>query len=388
MRSAVMQGGVATCRALKASHGVCVLRRRRIVRRMDGESITGPETIDADSAWAAFERRDRAFDGRFVGAVRTTGIYCRPSCPARHPRRGNVGFFADGAAARAAGFRSCLRCLPDEISREDEALRKAYELIAAAQEPLALATLAVAVGYSPHHFHRLFKRATGVTPAAYARAKRSRNMEQALDTSRSVTEAIYEAGFSGPARFYAEAGGRLGMTPSAWRDGGRGETIRWTVTDSHLGPMLIAATGKGICRLAFVERDNGEADLVARFPNAEIHCGGTELEALAREAVSAVAAPERPHDLPLDVGGTAFQQAVWRELSRVPPGESVSYAGLAARAGKPGAARAAGTACGANPVAVLVPCHRARRGDGSAGGYAWGLERKAALLAQEGGALL
>lgn len=355
---------------------------------MDSESSPKFQSADSEEAWAAFARRDRAFDGRFVGAVRTTGIYCRPSCPARHPRRENLSFYANGAAARKAGFRSCLRCLPDEVSREEEALRKAYKLIADAPEPLALDALAAAVGYSPHHFHRLFKRATGVTPAAFARANRSRSMEKALDTSASVTEAIYESGFSGPARFYAEAGGRLGMTPSAWRDGGRGETIRWTMTDSHLGPMLIAATGKGICRLAFVDKESGEADLVARFPNAEIERGGAELEALAREAVSAVAAPARSHDLPLDVGGTAFQQAVWRELSRVPPGESVSYAGLAARAGKPGAARAAGTACGSNPVAVLVPCHRARRGDGSAGGYAWGLERKAALLAREGGALL
>lgn len=357
-------------------------------RGMSNDIVTEPGSIDAEAAWAAFARRDRAFDGRFVGAVRTTGIYCRPSCPARHPRRENISFFANGAAARTAGFRSCLRCLPDEVSREDEALRKAYALIADATEPLALETLAAAVGYSPHHFHRLFKRATGVTPAAFARARRGRSMEQALGSSRSVTEAIYEAGFSGPARFYAEAGGRLGMTPSAWRDGGRGETIRWTMADSVLGPMLIAATTKGVCRLAFVERDHGEANLRSCFPNAAIECGGDEMAALARRAVSAVAAPERPHDLPLDVGGTAFQQAVWRELSRVPPGESVSYAGLAARAGKPGAARAAGTACGANPVAVLVPCHRARRSDGSAGGYAWGLERKAALLALEGGSLL
>ncbi len=337
-------------------------------------------SIDADLAWNAFARRDRTFDGGFVGAVKTTGIYCRPSCPARHPKRENMTFFTDGAAAQLAGYRACLRCRPDEVSREDEALRKAYALLAAAESPLSLEELAAAVGYSRHHFHRVFKRATGVTPAAYARALRGRTMEQALANDGSVTEAIYEAGYSGPSRFYAEAGTRLGMTPSAWRDGGRGETIAFALATTYLGPMLVAATAKGICRVSF---DEGEAELKARFPHATVSPGDEALAALVGRVLDAVATPERPHELPLDVQGTAFQEAVWRELARVPPGESLSYAALAMRAGKPGAARAAGTACGANPVAVLIPCHRARRGDGSAGGYAWGLERKAALLARE-----
>lgn len=340
--------------------------------------------IDAELAWAAFERRDRSCDGGFVGAVRTTGIYCRPSCPARRPRRENVSFFADGAGARAAGFRACLRCLPDEVSRETEALDKAYALIAEAEAPLGLETLAAAVGYSPHHFHRLFKRATGVTPAAYVRARRRSGMVDALGANARVTDAIYEAGYSGPARFYADARVRLGMSPSASRDGGRGETIRWAVERTELGAMLIAATDKGICRVGF---DEGEEALKDRFPGARLVAGDADFAVLVGRVVAAVAAPERPHDLPLDVRGTAFQEAVWRELARIPPGEASSYAALAAAAGKPGAARAAGTACGANPVAVLVPCHRARRGDGSAGGYAWGLERKAALLNQERGDL-
>jgi AraC family transcriptional regulator of adaptative response/methylated-DNA-[protein]-cysteine methyltransferase len=340
------------------------------------------QTIDADAAWKAVLARDKAKDGSFVTGVLTTGIYCRPSCAARHPRRDNVRFFATGAQAAAAGLRACLRCRPDEVSREAAALDKAFRLLDRAESPPSLEDLASRAGYSPHHFHRLFKRATGVTPAAYARGKRARMMTDSLQTEARVTDAIYDAGYSGPGRFYADAKTRLGMTPSAWRDGGRGETISWATGESDLGTMLVAATGKGICRLSF---DEDEAELRHRFPNARIEKGGPRMHALLERAIAAVNAPERPHDLPLDVRGTAFQEAVWRELSRIPPGESLSYAALAARAGKPGAARAAGTACGQNRIAVLIPCHRARRGDGSPGGYAYGLHRKAALLEREAG---
>ena len=339
------------------------------------------EPIDADAAWEAVLRRDRAMDGQFVTGVLTTGIYCRPSCAARRPRRENVRFFAAGDEAQAAGLRPCRRCLPDDVSREAAALNKAYRLIAAAAEAPSLAALAQAVGYSRHHFHRLFKRATGVTPAEYARGRRANSMTESLQSNQRVTDAIYDAGYSGPGRFYADAKTRLGMTPSAWRDGGRGETIRWATAQTKLGEMMVAATDKGICRLSF---DEDEAALRARFPNAVIERANGDMAELVQRAVAAVNAPERPHDLPLDVRGTAFQEAVWRELRRIPPGQSLSYSELAARAGKPGAARAAGTACGANNVAVLIPCHRARRGDGSPGGYAYGLERKASLLEREG----
>jgi AraC family transcriptional regulator of adaptative response/methylated-DNA-[protein]-cysteine methyltransferase len=343
--------------------------------------MTTTDTIDADKAWAAVVRRDRQADGQFVTGVLTTGIYCRPSCAARHPRRENVCFFGSSEEARAAGLRPCLRCLPDDISREQVALDRALALLARAEEAPRLEDLASAAGYSPFHFHRLFRRATGVTPAAFWRAERAKRMEDSLKTNERITDAVYDSGYSGPARFYADARDRLGMTPSAWRDGGRGETIYWSIARTSLGPILVAATKRGICRLTFED----SADCVrAAFPNAAIVPAGEDMDELVANAVSAVEAPERPHDLPLDVRGTAFQEAVWRELSRIPPGQSVSYAALAARAGKPGAARAAGTACGSNPVAVLIPCHRARRGDGSAGGYAWGLERKAALLAKEG----
>ena len=340
------------------------------------------ERIDPDAAWAAVLARDRGADGRFVTGVLTTGIYCRPSCAARHPKRENVRFFASGVEAAAAGLRACLRCKPDEVARDAAAVALALRLLEEAQEPPSLEALAARAGYSPFHFHRIFKREIGLTPAGYARAKRARAMTDSLGRERRVTDAIYEAGYSGPGRFYADAKDRLGMTPSTWRDGGRGETIRWATAETSLGTMLVAATERGICRLSF---DEDEGELRRRFPNASVEPGGEAMAGLVRRTVAAVEAPERPHDLPLDVRGTAFQEAVWRELSRIPPGQSLSYAALAARAGKPGAARAAGTACGSNQIAVLIPCHRARRGDGSPGGYAYGLDRKANLVAKESG---
>jgi AraC family transcriptional regulator, regulatory protein of adaptative response / methylated-DNA-[protein]-cysteine methyltransferase len=339
------------------------------------------DMVDGDWAWGRVMARDRSADGKFVTGVLTTGIYCRPSCAARHPRRKNVRFFAAGAEAAEAGLRPCLRCKPDEVTREAVALEKAFRLLEQAEEPPSLDALAQVAGYSPHHFHRLFKRATGVTPAAYARGKRAEGMARSLAGNGRVTDAIYDAGYSGPGRFYADAKARLGMTPTAWRDGGRGETIRWATAETSLGTMLVAATERGICRLSF---DESEEELRAHFPNATIEPAGEGMAELVARAAAAVEQPKRPHDLPLDVRGTAFQQAVWRELSRIPPGEALSYAALAGRAGKPGAARAAGSACGANNVAVLIPCHRARRGDGSPGGFAYGLERKAALLEREG----
>jgi AraC family transcriptional regulator of adaptative response/methylated-DNA-[protein]-cysteine methyltransferase len=343
-------------------------------------AVNDRQPITDDAAWAAVQARDKAMDGRFVTGVLTTGIYCRPSCAARHPKRGNVRFFATGAEARTTGLRPCLRCKPDEVGRDAAALAKALALLAAAEEAPPLDAIAEAVGYSPHHFHRIFKRATGVTPAAYYRSLRARRTETALAENARITDAIYDAGYSGPARFYADAGKRLGMTPSAWRDGGRGETIRWATAETDLGTMLVAATGKGICRLSF---DEDEAALRRRFPNAAIEQGGGDMAALIRRTVAAVNAPERPHDLPLDVQGTAFQEAVWRELSRIPAGETRTYAQIAAAVGRPGAVRAAGSANGANKIAVLIPCHRVIRTDGSAGGYAYGLERKALLLERE-----
>lgn len=339
---------------------------------------------DPDEArWAAVLRRDRARDGEFVTGVLSTRIYCRPSCAARHPRRENVRFFANGNEARDFGLRPCLRCRPDEVAADEAGIARAVALIEVAEDPPTLDQLAEAAGYSPFHFHRLFRRATGVTPAAYVRAERAKRAERALKESETVTEALYDAGYAAPARFYADAPDRLGMTPSKWRDGGRGETIRWGVAETDLGPLLVAATERGICRVAF-EAD--ESALRAHFPKARIEKGGAVLEGLLADAVDYVTTPTPRMTLPLDVRGTAFQQAVWRELSRIPPGETLSYAALAARAGSPNAVRAVGSACGANPVAVLIPCHRALRADGSMGGYAWGLPIKQKLLEREASA--
>ncbi len=337
--------------------------------------------IDQDEAWAAFERRDRRWDGRVIGAVRTTGVYCKPSCPARRPKREHVEFFPDGEAARAAGYRSCLRCKPDEIGRDREAVSRAVSLIERAEEPPRLDELASAVGYAPHHFQRLFTREMGVSPAAYARGLRAQRATSALKENGTVTEAIYDAGYSGPSRFYADAKDRLGMTPSAWRDGGRGETIRYAMLDTPLGQMLVAATRKGICRLTF---DEDAQALKRRFPNADIQPADTAMASLISGVLKAIETPTAAPDLPIDVAGTAFQEAVWKELRRIPPGETRSYADIAAAIGEPAAVRAVGTANGSNPVAILVPCHRVIRSDGTLGGYAGGLDRKRQLLESEG----
>jgi AraC family transcriptional regulator of adaptative response/methylated-DNA-[protein]-cysteine methyltransferase len=337
-------------------------------------------TIDQEQAWAAFERRDRSWDGRVIGAVKTTRIYCKPSCPARRPKREHVEFFLDGETAQAAGYRACLRCRPDEVGRDREAVAKAVELIEAAEEPLLLADLAAAVGYAPHHFQRLFTRDLGVSPASYARALRARRAESHLEEDKPVTHAIYDAGYAAPSRFYADAEARIGMTPSAWRDGGRGETIRFVIADSPLGPLLVAATAKGICRLTF---DEDESALKRRFPNADIRPDDGTIAEWVDSALAAISTPSAARELPIDVRGTAFQEAVWRELRRIPLGETRSYADIAKAVGQPSAVRAVGTANGSNPVAVLVPCHRVIRSDGSLGGYAGGLDRKRKLLEAE-----
>jgi len=348
---------------------------------MYADTMTEPPTED-EARWRIALAKDRRFDGAFVTGVHSTGIYCRPSCPARPPRRENVSFYATPADAEAAGLRACLRCRPDDIARDEAAVAQAIALLRDAEEVLPLDRLAAAAGYSPAHFQRLFKRKVGLSPAAFARALRVERAADALSAGERVTDAVYDAGFGASSRFYEASRGRLGMTPSAWRSGGRGVKIRWAVVPTSLGTMLVAATDKGVCRLSF---DESEADLRRRFPNAELVQGGEAFAALLSEVVAAVERPGDSRHIPLDVQGTAFQEAVWQELQRIPPGETRSYAQIAAAVGKPGAVRAAGSANGANNVAVLIPCHRVIRSDGSLGGYAYGLEIKGELLRRERG---
>jgi AraC family transcriptional regulator, regulatory protein of adaptative response / methylated-DNA-[protein]-cysteine methyltransferase len=336
--------------------------------------------VTDDFAWDAFTRRDRRYDGQFIGAVKTTGIYCKPSCAARHPLRKNVEFFATTAEARAAGYRACLRCRPDDVSRDERAVLCAITAIKEAGQPLALAALAGETGYSPSHFQRVFTRHTGLSPAAYARALMAERARDALSSEGRVTDAIYAAGYSGPSRFYEANQGRLGMAPSAWANGGAGVTIHWAVAQTSLGAMLVAATAKGVCRLSFNE---GCEALAARFPKAALVEGGAQFAQLLDTVIAAVEAPGDFGHIPLDVKGTAFQEAVWRELQRIPSGETRTYAQLAAAVGKPKAVRAAGSANGANNVAVLIPCHRVIRTGGALGGYAYGLNIKRKLLEKE-----
>lgn len=341
---------------------------------------TGLSGIDRKEALAAFARRDRAYDGRFVVGVSTTGIYCRPSCPARRPRPENVRLYDTIDRARAAGLRACRRCFPDDAARDHAAVRETLAAIRAARGPVPMARLAQAAGYSPDHLQRIVRRATGMTPAAYGRALRLERARDALGKEDNVTDAIFAAGYEATSRFYAEAGDRLGMAPSAWVRGGAGVTIRWAVVDTSLGPMLVAATDKGVCRLAFAE---SEEHLARRFPAATLIEGGAKFAGLLARVVAAVESPRGDPDIPLDIRGTAFQEAIWEQLRRIPPGETRSYAQLASAAGRPSAVRAAGSANGANHVAVLIPCHRVVRADGSVGGYAYGPEIKAELLRRE-----
>ncbi len=333
-----------------------------------------------DQCWQAVLIRDRAFDGRFVTGVLSTGIYCRPSCAARHPARANVRFFAGPDQAREAGLRACKRCSPDDVSRDERAVLSAIEAIKRTCQPQALHALAADAGYSPAHFQRLFKRATGLSPATYARALRMERAADALSAGGRVTDAVYEAGYGAPSRFYEDNKERLGMTPSAWRLGGQGAAIRWAQVKTSLGAMLVAATDKGVCRLSFGE---GPEELAARFPRAEIAPGDAQFARLCEQVVAAVEHPGRAAKIPLDVQGTAFQEAVWEQLRAIPPGETRSYGEIAALLGKPGASRAVGQANGANPIAVLTPCHSVVAADGSLGGYAWGEEIKRDLLRRE-----
>ncbi|MBV7266602.1 bifunctional DNA-binding transcriptional regulator/O6-methylguanine-DNA methyltransferase Ada [Erythrobacter ani] len=333
-----------------------------------------------EERWQIALAKDRRFDGAFVTGVHSTGIYCRPSCPARAPLRKNVRFYRSAADAEAAGLRACKRCSPNTQSAEEASVLAAISAIRS-DGAKTLAELADLTGYSPTHFQRLFKRTVGLSPAAFARALREERVRGALETGATVTDALYNAGYSAPSRFYADTKGRLGMEASDWRDGGKGRTVHWSVIETSLGEMLVAATDKGVCCLAFGE---GEAELRARFPKAELIKAGDEFRALFQKVVAAVEEPSSDVSaIPLDVKGTAFQQRVWQALRAIPAGETRSYGDLAAALGNPKASRAVGGANGANKIAVLIPCHRVVQADGSLGGYAYGPQIKAELLKRE-----
>lgn len=346
------------------------------------------ETNPADAdRWTAVQRRDPAADGKFVYSVATTGVYCRPSCASRPARRENVAFHADPAAAEAAGFRACRRCRPNGPSaaeRRATSIARACRLIDDAEETPDLESLAAAAGMSRFHFHRVFKEVTGVTPKDYAGARRGERVRGALAGGARVTEAIYDAGYNTNSRFYAEAGDRLGMRPSAYRDGGRGAAVRFAVGECSLGSVLVAATAKGVC--AILLGDEPEAlvrDLEDRFPKAELIGADPAFEATVAQVVGLIDAPRLGIELPLDIRGTAFQQQVWDALRRIPAGRTMSYAEIAAAIGRPSAVRAVAQACASNALAVAIPCHRVVRADGNLSGYRWGVERKRVLLARE-----
>ncbi|WP_271077463.1 bifunctional DNA-binding transcriptional regulator/O6-methylguanine-DNA methyltransferase Ada [Aurantiacibacter sp. MUD61] len=338
-------------------------------------------SLTDDDRWQIALAKDRRFDGVFVTGVHSTGIYCRPSCPARKPLRKNVRFYPGAAEAEAAGLRACKRCSPNMQSAEEACVLAAIAAIRA-DGAMTLDQLADLTGYSPTHFQRLFTRTVGLSPAAFARALREERVREALAEGNSVTDALYAAGYSSPSRFYEETKDRLGMTASDWTDGGKGRVIHWSVVETSLGQMLVAATDVGVCCLSFGE---GEAELRARFPKAELVQGGEAFRELLDQVVAAVEQPGQDNSaIPLDVKGTAFQQRVWQELRRIPAGETRSYGDLAAALGNPNASRAVGGANGANNIAVLIPCHRVVQSDGSIGGYAYGPDIKAELLKREG----
>jgi AraC family transcriptional regulator of adaptative response/methylated-DNA-[protein]-cysteine methyltransferase len=343
--------------------------------------------LDQEKCWAAMCAHDASQDGQWVYSVKTTGVYCRPGCASRQPLRKNVAFYATNEEAEAAGFRACKRCRPNEGSQAERhiaAVERACALIRSRDALPSLDELASAAGISRYHFHRVFKQLTGATPREWGKAHRLGRFGDRLDAGDNVAEAVYAAGFGASSRAYEAAPSGLGMTPAARRNGGRGETIRFTCVPTALGWALVAATERGICMTALGDdKAPLEADLRRRFPAALIWPADSKLAGWAERIVRFVTAPGEQPDLPLDIRGTAFQARVWRALQKVPPGSTATYSEIAAALGQPKAVRAVAAACAANKLALLVPCHRIVRRDGDLAGYRWGVERKRALLAAE-----
>ena len=354
-----------------------------------GTKSQTPETrfATAEERWVAVVDRDRAADGQFFYSVKTTGVYCRPSCASRLARRENVSFFASADAAEAAGFRACKRCKPDGIAlgaKYSELVERACQMLGSADESCDLASLARGAGMSQSHFHRIFKEVTGLTPKRFSSAIRAEQMRNLLSHSESVTQAIYQSGFNSNSRFYEKSSTMLGMRPTEFREGGARTQIRFAVGECSLGSVLVAATWKGVCAIFLGDNpDELARNLQDRFPRAELIGGEPEFEKIVSHVIGVVDKPISEFKLPLDVQGTAFQQKVWDALRGIPVGKTATYTEIAAKIGNPKSFRAVAQACGANPVAVVVPCHRVIRTDGNLSGYRWGVERKRQLLAKE-----
>jgi AraC family transcriptional regulator of adaptative response/methylated-DNA-[protein]-cysteine methyltransferase len=347
--------------------------------------ITTLATPTTASRWRAVQRRDAAQDGAFVYAVRSTGIYCRPSCPSRRPQREHVTFYDDPSAAELAGFRACRRCRPTERTPVDPDVGLVRTvctyLDTHPDAPVTLQRLGRETGASPHHLHRAFRRLTGITPREYRDARRGERLRSSLRVRGRVGPSVYEAGYGSSSRVYERADRMLGMTPATYARGGRGARIRFTIVPSPLGPLLVALTARGVCRVGLGEK--AESDLRREFAAATMTRDDGALARAAR-AILRHLDGRTPHvALPLDIQATAFQRRVWRELMTIPAGAVRSYQDVARAIGSPRATRAVARACASNPVALVIPCHRVVRADGGLGGYRWGLDRKRALLERE-----
>ncbi len=337
------------------------------------------------SRWQAVAGCNPEADGSFVYGVRTTGVFCRPSCASRRPKRENVQFYLNVKEAIEAGYRACKRCRPaDESDRHSELVRRACEILENSEQAPDLKTLAADLGVSPYHFHRVFRKKLGVTPLEYLESLRTQRLQASLPQSASVAEAIYASGYGSGSRVYADASQRLGMTPGKYRRGGEGELIRYGIVPSRLGLLLVAGTARGVCTIAFADEDEELEDLLKeRFPKATLEPVDTQLDAWIRKTVAYVDRPQASLEIPIDVRGTAFQQRVWKALRDIPFGETASYTDIAEQIGQPTGARAVAGACAANRIALAIPCHRVVRSDGSVSGYRWGVERKRVLLEAE-----
>jgi len=349
---------------------------------------SGITATEQDPRWSRVVAKDAAVDGTFWYSVATTGVYCRPSCPARLAKPVNVKFHPSPAHARAAGFRACLRCRPDDehntAHRRAKIVAQACQKIEKAPVAPSLAELAAEAGLSESYFHRLFKVQTGLTPKAYCSARRASRLRSHLPDSASVTEAIFEAGFNSNSRVYGKTASILGMRPREFKFGGRGKKVYFAVGQCSLGAILVASTDKGVCSVSLGdEPDALVAELQNLFPEAELVGGDKDYEQLVAQVVGLIEHPNLGHNLPLDIRGTAFQQRVWEALRQIPPGRTATYSEIARAVGQPSAARAIARACGANKLAVAIPCHRVIRNDGTLSGYRWGVKRKKTLLQRE-----